>query len=109
MKNRDKEDRAAPLRSLFIQMRVRILNRPWTELALVELAEFPGGRHDDIIDAFGVVAKEMHRISPPKHEVVQEIKPIHGAMQEKEGKLMTTQTLDQLITLNAGRKRRGRI
>lgn len=109
MKNRDKEDRAAPLRVLFIEGRVRLLNRPWTQLALSELAEFPGGTHDDIIDAFGVVAKETRHISAPKTEERVEMPPIVGNIQLKDGKFCTTQSFDQLFTLNAGRKRRHRI
>lgn len=104
MKNRDKEDRAAPLRVLFIENRVRILNRAWTQLALAELAEFPGGTHDDIIDAFGVVAKETRHITAPKVPKEEKIPPIVGNIQLKDGMYYTTKTFDQLATLNAGRR-----
>jgi hypothetical protein len=109
MKNREKEDRAAPLRMLFLEMRVRILNRPWTQLALAELAEFPGGVHDDIIDAFGVVAKETRYITAPKVVSEEGPKPFIGNVQQIGGKLMTTKTFDELITLNAGKRRGYRI
>lgn len=109
MKNRDKETRAAPLRVLFIEGRVRILNRGWTQLALSELAEFPGSVHDDIIDAFGVVAKETRHITAPKVVDDTPLPPIQGNIQLKDGKLLTTKTLDELFTLNAGRKRGNRI
>lgn len=110
MKNKEKQERAAPLQVLFKQMRVKILKRPWTELVLRELAEFPGGQeHDDVIDAFGVVAKELRHITAPKTEKKAELPPILGNIQEKDGKLLTTKTFDQLVTLNAGRRRHSRI
>lgn len=96
MKNRDKEVRASHLRHLFLQNRVKIAKADWNQVVLKELAEFPDGRNDDIVDAMGVVAKELQKISGPLVVAEQEEKPIVGNLTMTEGKIHTTQTLDQL-------------
>lgn len=109
MKNRDKEVRAAKLRSLFLQDRVVIAQAEWTSAALREVAEFPEGRNDDIVDAIGVVAKELHKITGPQRIIeAPEAPPIEGAFQQIEGKIMTRHTVDELFEekLNVGRLRR---
>jgi predicted phage terminase large subunit-like protein len=108
MKNREKEERAAKLRNLFLQDRVVFAEGAWNEMAIREVGEFPGGRNDDIIDAMAVVAKELHRLSGPaalRDDTAP--KPVVGNFQMKEGKIMTTQPFEKLW-LNAG-SRRGRI
>jgi len=108
MKNREKEERAGNLRSLLLQDRFYIKNTNWSQAVVREIAEFPGGRNDDIVDAMAVVAKELHNISAPRLEHTAEPKPILGSFQMKDGQLMTTQTLEELSkeTLNLGRMRR---
>lgn len=63
---RDKEVRAAPLRAYFLQSRVFIKQAPWNTELLRELSSFPAGRHDDQIDAIGVAAGELVKMSAPK-------------------------------------------
>lgn len=63
---RDKEVRAAPLRAYFLQGRVFIKQAPWNTELLSELSSFPAGRHDDQIDAIGVAAGELVKMSVPK-------------------------------------------
>jgi predicted phage terminase large subunit-like protein len=109
MKNKDKEVRAARLRSLFLQDMIHIANEEWTQVVVREVAEFPDGRNDDIVDAMAVVAKELHKLSGPT--VVRERKeePIKGAFQYVDGAVMTTQTFEELgEKLSLGRNR-GRI
>lgn len=107
MKNRDKEVRAANLRTLFLQDRVYIADEPWTQVYMREIAEFPDGRNDDTIDATGVVAKELRKLSgPARIDVDQPAAPIHGAVQLLEGKMMTRTPLKEMETLRVGRGRR---
>jgi phage terminase large subunit-like protein len=110
IKNVEKEVRAAPLRSLFMRDLVRIVKGDWNQALLLEIAEFPGGRHDDMIDAIGVVAKELHKnIGPMPVADKNEPKVIEGSFKVVEGKTVTRSTVDQLFKLNAGRRRRRRI
>ena len=104
MKNRDKEVRAANLRSLLLQNRVVIAKENWSQFVVRELAEFPDGRNDDIVDALAVVAGELHHISAPSIERPAQEQPIVGQFQIKDGKIMTTQTLEEMETLSLGRK-----
>jgi predicted phage terminase large subunit-like protein len=109
MKNRDKEVRAANIRALFLQNRVIICDTDWSQPVVREVAEFPGGRNDDIIDAMAVVASEVKVLSGPSIDLKPQPKPIVGAFQELDGLITTTQTLDEIgEKLNAGRIR-GRI
>jgi predicted phage terminase large subunit-like protein len=108
MKNRDKEVRASALRSLFMQDRVVLAQDQWTQVVLKELAEFPDGRNDDIVDAMGVVAKELAKLSGPKILDDNTAPEIKGTMQMIDGTLHTTQPLDDLWkpALNLGRRSR---
>lgn len=63
---RDKETRAAPLRSYFLQDRISILQAPWNTDLIYELSKFPTVRHDDQIDAMAVVASQLIKLSAPK-------------------------------------------
>ena len=96
MKNHDKEVRASHLRHLFLQNRVKLAEADWNQVVLKELAEFPDGRNDDIVDSMGVVAKELHKLSGPAANVERKDAPIVGSVQMKEGKLQTTQPLKEL-------------
>lgn len=109
MKNRDKEVRAAPLRDLFMQNRIKLAEDDWTQLVLREVAEFPDGRNDDIVDAIGVVAKELHKLSgPPEQQLQQAAPPLVGSIKMDHGRMVTAQPLDELWQkpVNLGRQRR---
>ena len=96
MHNRDKETRAAALRRLFLQDRVNIVEADWTPPVLQEISEFPGGRNDDIVDAAAVVAKELHQLAAPTTPKEDMKQRILTALQEKDGRTVTRQTLDEL-------------
>jgi predicted phage terminase large subunit-like protein len=108
MKNRDKEVRASALRSLFMQDRVVIAQDQWTQAVLKEVAEFPDGRNDDIVDAMGVVAKELARMAGPKLLETETTPEIQGTMQMIDGTLHTTEPLEKLWqpAINMGRRQR---
>lgn len=109
MKNRDKEVRASALRSLFMQDRVVIAEESWTQVVLKEVAEFPDGRNDDIVDAMGVVAKELAKLTGPKLLAETDTTPeIKGTMQMIDGKMHTSQPLEELWkpAVNLGRRSR---
>jgi len=66
--DRDKVARAAALEPLFEAGRVYVKRAEWTEELLAELRAFPGGRHDDQVDAL-VIAYGL--LSRPLAGVVQ--------------------------------------
>jgi predicted phage terminase large subunit-like protein len=98
-RNRDKETRAAPLRSYFLQGRITILQAPWNTELLYELSRFPVVRHDDQVDAMGLPAAELIKISAPKEpdQVVNTKKTVIGL---KGGKLVLNESLDDLFSAN---------
>lgn len=107
MKNRDKEIRAANLRTLFLQDRVAIKDAAWTQPFLREIAEFPDGRNDDTIDAVGVVAKELRKLSGPARVAEDQTPaPIEGAFQMLDGQIKTRLPLKDMEPLRLGRGRR---
>lgn len=98
-RNRDKETRAAPLRSYFLQERITILQSPWNTNLLYEISRFPVVRHDDQIDALGLPAAELIKISPPKApEKTQAIQ--ETVIGVKGGKLVLNESLDDLFRNN---------
>lgn len=109
MKNRDKEVRASHLRHAFLQKRVKIVKADWNQVVLRELAEFPDTRNDDIVDAMGVVAKELRNISGPGALIETKEEPIKGSLTMTEGKVHTTQPLKELWKPAVSIGRRGRI
>lgn len=62
----DKQARARPLQGLMQQGRVILpSNQPWVEDAVMELLRFPGGLHDDIVDALAWLAHMTIAAKPP--------------------------------------------
>jgi predicted phage terminase large subunit-like protein len=109
MKNRDKETRAAPMRTLFMQDRVTIVKAPWNADLFREMSQFPDGRNDDQIDAMSTVGKELYRLSAPKIPQERKVKPIEGNMQMVGGRVMTRQTVKDIFNLGQPDKRNRRI
>jgi len=107
MKNKDKEIRAANLRTLFLQNRVLIVEGPWVQAFVREVAEFPSGRNDDTIDGVGVVARELRKLVGPTvaAEGTKAQPKVLGAVQEVDGRLMTRAKLKEMQPLNAGGRR----
>lgn len=62
MRGKDKEERAAPLRMLFMSGRIRIVRGPWNADLVRELLEWDT---DDQIDALGLIARRLPMLSKP--------------------------------------------
>jgi predicted phage terminase large subunit-like protein len=96
----DKEYRAAPMRDLFMQDRVFIVQSGWTGEAIREIMHFPPrskAEHDDIVDTLALIGRDMGMTSQPKEHVTPEEKAITGAITiDENGRLTTTQTMDEL-------------
>ena len=97
MSNKDKEMRAAPLRGFAYQARCHILQKSWTSDVLDELSKFPGGRHDDIVDAFALVARDLPQTTPtlmvrPKPQPI----PVQ-MIGSDDGRIFMNGTLDELF------------
>lgn len=106
MGNKDKETRAAPLRTYLLNDQVTINQDTWTTTLLDEFTKFPAVRHDDIVDAVGVAASQLLKVSSPKEriKVEPEIQPQIGL---ENGKLVINSGLDDLFSQREG-KRKGR-
>ena len=62
----DKLTRARPLQGRMQQGMVYFLNtQPWVETAEFELLRFPGGVHDDIVDALAWLVRMTMQVDPP--------------------------------------------
>jgi predicted phage terminase large subunit-like protein len=62
----DKIARARPLQGRMQQGKVIFpANQPWVETALHELLRFPGGVHDDIVDALAWLIRMVSQHAPP--------------------------------------------
>lgn len=70
--NKDKVARARPIQARMRQGKVKIpTDAPWYEAFKKELLEFPGGKHDDQVDAFaylGQLLETMQQPKPPRTE-----------------------------------------
>lgn len=105
-RNRDKETRAAPLRSYFLQERITIKQAPWNTDLLYELSRFPVVRHDDQVDAMSVVAGELIKISAPRQPEKAKAKK-ESVLGLVDGRLVLNETLDDLFSANeSGTKKR---
>lgn len=63
----DKSMRARPLQARMQQGMVFFpSNQPWVEQTIFELMRFPGGVHDDIVDALAWVVRVAMKHSPPR-------------------------------------------
>jgi hypothetical protein len=94
---RDKETRAAPLRSYFLQDRISILQAPWNTDLLFEISKFPVGcRHDDQIDAMALVATQLMKLNAPKTPKAQ-INQQETVIGLIDGKMVLNESLDELF------------
>lgn len=59
----DKETRAAPAASQAEFGNIKIAKGPWNEAFFDEVCEFPGGKHDDIVDALSDLIDTLATIS----------------------------------------------
>jgi predicted phage terminase large subunit-like protein len=94
---RDKETRAAPLRSYFLQDRISILQAPWNTDLLFEISKFPVGcRHDDQIDAMALVAAQLMKLNAPK-VAEQQINQHETVIGMVDGKMVLNESIDALF------------
>jgi phage terminase large subunit-like protein len=63
-----KEVKASPLRGLIQRGLLSFVAAAWNGEALDELARFPGGVHDDIVDAIACIARVFDKLSAPTPE-----------------------------------------
>lgn len=108
----DKEYRAAPIRDLFMQSRVFILQAQWTPLMVREIMNFPPKsklENDDIIDTLSLIGRDLGTQSNPQNVEPLKQPPIEGAFTEKNGQMHTTATFNELWNdkpLRVGGRRR---
>ena len=65
IRGKDKETRAAALRGYFLSDRVKLAAGRWNSDVIRELLEFPGGDHDDVVDALSLVGRHLVSSSAP--------------------------------------------
>ncbi|WP_160153947.1 phage terminase large subunit [Microbulbifer sp. ALW1] len=65
MQNKDKETRAAALRAFLLNGAIAFKQALWNSECFDEMAKFPGGRHDDIVDAIAIVCRQFPKLSAP--------------------------------------------
>jgi len=61
-KGQDKLARAHAVQSLFVNGIIHAPNRPWADMVKQECAEFPAGRHDDLVDSTTQALKHLREI-----------------------------------------------
>lgn len=98
-KVQDKETRAMALRGLAKQGGIKLVKGNWNADFLHEVTEFPYGTHDDIVDAAALLCRRASRMSGASY-VHKEEKPIKYAFEERDGRMFTTATLDELWSDN---------
>ena len=57
-----KEIRAIAFENYFSDGRVKILDREWTNELIGEMIKFPSGKHDDQVDALGLIGRMLHEM-----------------------------------------------
>jgi predicted phage terminase large subunit-like protein len=99
LRGQDKEIRAAPLRGLFMQQRVKILNKSaWVNTLVAELMDFPptsGSDHDDQVDALSLIGRQYSSIPTPTRNLSKEVE-MDFFVKEQNGVQMTTIGLESL-------------
>jgi len=112
IKNRSKEIRAIPLKSLLDSQRFFINQAAWNSALIQEFVGFMGGAvHDDIVDAISLPASKLNWTAGYRPPEKEDKKPKLG-MFVKDGKTYLRENLDQLYEnqkphiLNVGRKGR---
>lgn len=58
----DKSARAQNFRALMAQKKVFIKNAPWTDDLIKEMLAFPSGKHDDQVDALGLIGRLLREL-----------------------------------------------
>jgi predicted phage terminase large subunit-like protein len=109
-RGRDKETRAAAIRSLFMEGRVKLLEAQWNDQAIRQLLNFPPKsrtQHDDFVDAAGLLGRYMGKLGVQRDVEDNRYYPPRFALQTLEnGRIYTTATLDELFAENSPSRRR---
>lgn len=106
MRGKDKETRAAALRGFFLADRVRLQRAPWNAEVMRELLAFPGGDHDDIIDALGLVGRHLVSASSPSPPVAKNHDPWKGYLFRPDQPGVMQASLDDLWGTGPGKSLR---
>jgi predicted phage terminase large subunit-like protein len=96
IKGRDKETRAAPLRSYLLQDQIQIMQAPWNGDLIDEMQKFPAVRHDDQIDGMSLVAAMLMKMSAPSAPNLPHTRP-ETQMGHVGGQIVINSTLDELF------------
>lgn len=104
IRGKSKEERAIPFQSLARQGFIHTVSGPWVPELLKEISTFPRvgrGFHDDQIDTLSLLANFHTRMSPGRTpEIHCTPEPIHGFMQEINGRLYTRASLEEMWNEN---------
>ena len=86
------------MRSYFLQDRIKILQAPWNTPLIDELNLFPAVRHDDTIDALGLVASELIKIGGATRATAPT--PTQSFLDSKDGQRYLSQDFEDLFESN---------
>lgn len=79
----DKMARARPAQGMMQQGRIILpQNQPWVDDFVAELLRFPGGKHDDVVDALAWLVRMVMKVEPPKRPKAQQ----HKSWKDQLGK-----------------------
>lgn len=101
IRGNDKEFRAAPIRDIFMQGRVYIVQSGWTGAMIGEIMNFPPKsrtEHEDIIDTLALLGRDMGMQTAPTPTIDPKLEEIRGAFTQTADGAVTTQTLDEMWT-----------
>lgn len=71
----DKMARARPAQGMMQQGRIILpQNQPWVDDFVAELLRFPGGKHDDVVDALAWLVRMVMKVEPPQKPKAQRTK-----------------------------------
>jgi predicted phage terminase large subunit-like protein len=80
---------------------------PWINDFKAELASFPAGKHDDIVDALGLVGQLLDLVSSGKAPEAPELRPkVIGYQANPDGTITTEFTANDIIRMNKRRNER---
>jgi len=102
--NRNKEERAAGLRAMFMQNQIKFKQGDWSIPIYEEILAFPSPSvHDDAVDSLSLIARQMNKMSAPTKQTTDE----HIQYQMElgaNGQVQMTETLDALFKSNESNK-----
>ncbi len=82
---------------------MKLLRGTWNEVYIDELTSFPSGAHDDQVDAMGLPAAELIKISAPR-EPEKVINPKKTVIGLEGGRPVLNESLDDLFNANESKR-----